>query len=144
MIIRIITESKIRDRLIIAFTEEYVKRLTGHIIFEIKEFESLNKSYSKYITSFKSNDILVGLDGCGKKYDSRSFAGYILALRDKSVRSINFVVGAADGLSDIARERADSYLSLSDMTLSYRVAVVVLTEQIYRAMMIIDGHPYHK
>lgn len=144
MIIRLITESKIRDRLIIAFTDEYVKRLTGHVVFEIKEFESLNKSYLKYISSLKSNDILVALDGCGKKYDSRSFAGYIATLRDQSVRSINFVIGAADGLSGIARDRADSYLSLSDMTLSYRVAVVVLTEQVYRAMMIIDGHPYHK
>lgn len=144
MIIRIITESKIRDRLIIAFTDEYVKRLTGHVLLEIKEFESLNKSYTKYISSLKSNDILIGLDGCGKKYDSRSFASYIATLRDQSVRSINFVIGAAEGLSEIARDRADNYLSLSDMTLSYRVAVVVLTEQVYRAMMIIDGHPYHK
>ena len=144
MIIRIITESKIRDRLIISFTEEYVKRLTGHVLLEIKEFESLNKSYTKYISSLKSNDILVGLDGSGKRYDSRSFADYIATLRDQSVRSINFVIGAAEGLSGIARDRADSYLSLSDMTLSYRVAVVVLTEQVYRAMMIIDGHPYHK
>ena len=144
MIIRIITESKIRDRLIISFTEEYVKRLTGHVLLEIKEFDSLNKSYAKFILSLKSNDILIGLDGCGKKYDSRSFADYIATLRDQSARSINFVIGAAEGLSGIARDRAYSYLSLSDMTLSYRVAVVVLTEQIYRAMMIIDGHPYHK
>ncbi len=144
MIIRIITESKIRDRLIISFTEEYVKRLTGHVFLEIKEFDSLNKSYAKFISSLKSNDILIGLDGCGKKYDSRSFADYIATLRDQSARSINFVIGAAEGLSGIVRDRAYSYLSLSDMTLSYRVAVVVLTEQIYRAMMIIDGHPYHK
>ncbi len=144
MIIRIITESKIRDRLIISFTDEYVKRLTGHVQLEIKEFESLNKSYLKFISSLKSNDILIGLDGCGKKYDSRSFADYIALLRDQSARSINFVIGAAEGLSDITRDRANNYLSLSDMTLSYRVAVVVLTEQVYRAMMIIDGHPYHK
>ena len=144
MIIRIITESKIRDRLIISFTDEYVKRLTGHVLLEIKEFDSLNKSYAKFISSLKSTDILIGLDGIGKKYDSRSFADYITTLRDQSVRSINFVIGAAEGLSGIARDRAYSYLSLSDMTLSYRVAVVVLTEQVYRAMMIIDGHPYHK
>ena len=78
----------------------------------------------------------------GKQYDSKQFAQMI----DKSLlgnSSITFVVGPAYGLS---RELIKSFslLSLSKMTLQHEIAELLLYEQIYRALTIINNHPYHR
>jgi len=144
MVIRIISESKIKDLTVISFVEEYIKRLVPYISVELKEFNVTDKGYKKYLKSFRDDDIIIALDSLGKHYDSKLFAEYISDLRFKAVRSVNFIIGSADGLSDIVKDYIKGYLSLSDMTLSYRVSIMVLAEQIYRAVMIINNHPYHK
>lgn len=144
MIIRIISESKIKDLATISFVEEYIKRLAPYIVIELKEFNVADKGYIKYLKSFRDDDIIVALDSSGKRYDSKLFAEYLSDSRFNAMRSVNFIIGSAEGLSDIVKGYVKSYLSLSDMTLSYRVSIMVLTEQIYRAVMIINNHPYHK
>ena len=54
-----------------------------------------------------------------------------------------FAVGPADGFSEAARSAAQHTISLGRMTLAHELARVVLLEQIYRAFMILKGHPYH-
>ena len=59
-------------------------------------------------------------------------------------RDAAFVIGGADGVSAALRSRADKVLSLSRMTLPHGLARVMLAEQLYRAVSVINHHPYHR
>ena len=83
------------------------------------------------------------MDAGGKKFTSEGFAEWFEAKRSLS-KNITFVIGEATGLSKQAREAACEFISLSDMTFSYKLSLMVMAEQIYRAVTIITGHPYHK
>jgi len=86
---------------------------------------------------------LIALDERGKQMKSRSLARRIQ--RERSVgRTICCLVGGALGHDPSLRQRADFVLGLSKLTLPHELARVVLYEQLYRAMTIIRGEPYHK
>ena len=86
---------------------------------------------------------VVLLDERGAEETSESFArrvGRWLA----GGQDVALVIGGADGLSDAVRARGDETLALSRLTLAHRLARLVLVEQLYRAMTILAGEPYHK
>ena len=82
-------------------------------------------------------------DSRGDALTSEEFAALIGRLRDESVPRILFAIGPADGWSPVARSRAHRTLSLGRMTLPHELAKAVVAEQIYRALTILAGHPYH-
>ena len=86
---------------------------------------------------------LVLLDSRGKELSSEEFAAYLGRIRDSGMQSLIFGVGPADGWSADARARADLVLSFGPITLPHELARVVLAEQVYRALTILAGHPYH-
>jgi 23S rRNA (pseudouridine1915-N3)-methyltransferase len=59
-------------------------------------------------------------------------------------QDVALVIGGADGLAPAVLERAAERLSLSRLTLPHRLARLVLVEQLYRAVTILRGEPYHK
>ena len=83
------------------------------------------------------------LDSRGRVFSSEDFAAQISRLRDSGTQNLVFAVGPADGWSVSARTRANLLLSFGPMTLPHQLARVVLAEQVYRALTIIAGHPYH-
>lgn len=83
------------------------------------------------------------LDSRGKQLSSEELAQHIGRWRDNGTRRLVFAIGPADGWSAAARERADMLLSLGRITLPHQLARVVLAEQVYRALTILAGHPYH-
>lgn len=87
--------------------------------------------------------LAVLLDGRGRQMSSEDFAAWLGARRDEGVQQIVFAVGPADGWSEAARGRAQLLLSLGPMTLAHDLARLVMAEQIYRAVTILTGHPYH-
>ena len=87
---------------------------------------------------------LVCLDPGGKMLSSEELAGALADFRDGGTAGLAFLIGGADGLGQAARERADLVLSLGPMTLPHGLARIVLAEQLYRAMTILAGHPYHR
>lgn len=91
-----------------------------------------------------NDDFRVVLDETGRALTSRAFAEVIRAARDRGVRRVCFLVGGADGHGTAARDGAGLMLSLSAMTLPHGLARVVLAEQIYRAVTLLAGHPYHR
>ena len=86
---------------------------------------------------------LVLLDSGGKLLSSTGFAAYLGRQRDSGRQHLLAAVGPADGWSTEARQHADLLLSLGPMTLPHALAQAVLAEQVYRALTILAGHPYH-
>ncbi len=87
---------------------------------------------------------IVLLDERGKAMTSGAFAQWLGRERDQGRQRIVFALGPADGWSTESRRRAGLLLSLGSMTLAHELARVVLCEQIYRALTILAGHPYHR
>jgi 23S rRNA (pseudouridine1915-N3)-methyltransferase len=86
---------------------------------------------------------MVALDERGQAWTTRAFAEHIGRWRDTST-NVAFVIGSADGLDASLKAEAAANLALSAMTLPHALARVVLIEQIYRAVSLLTGHPYHR
>lgn len=87
--------------------------------------------------------VAVLLDSRGRQMTSEALAQWLGSRRDEGTQQIVFAIGPADGWSDQARMRAQLLLSLGPMTLAHALARLVMAEQIYRAITILSGHPYH-
>ncbi len=83
------------------------------------------------------------LDSRGQQFASEEFAGRLGDLRDGGTQRLVLAVGPADGWSAAALHRANLMLSLGKITLPHQLARVVIAEQVYRALTILAGHPYH-
>jgi 23S rRNA (pseudouridine1915-N3)-methyltransferase len=88
--------------------------------------------------------VVIALDERGQNLSSRDFAKRITALGNQGYGELVFVIGGADGLAPMIRERAGLLLSFGTMTWPHMLVRVLLMEQIYRAQTIIAGHPYHR
>jgi 23S rRNA (pseudouridine1915-N3)-methyltransferase len=91
-----------------------------------------------------SSTVRVLLDERGKPMTSVAFANFVRTLRDHGEAEMAFLIGGADGHGESARRAAQHALSLGALTLPHGLARVVLAEQLYRAITIISGHPYHR
>lgn len=87
---------------------------------------------------------VVLLDARGKGMTSEEFADMLAALRDAGTRDLAFVIGGPDGLKPLPGKRAGRSLAFGPQTWPHLLARVLLTEQVYRAMTIMAGHPYHR
>lgn len=88
--------------------------------------------------------LLIALDERGRSLTSEVFAGRIAAARDAGAAAATLVIGGADGLDESIRARADLTLAFGALTLPHQLVRVLALEQLYRAMTIIAGHPYHR
>jgi len=84
------------------------------------------------------------LDERGKQMSSEDFARLLEKWRDTGTREARFLIGAADGHGDAAREDADLLLGFGPMTWPHLMVRAMLAEQLWRATSIIAGHPYHR
>jgi 23S rRNA (pseudouridine1915-N3)-methyltransferase len=134
--------------------QEYQKRLTNYIPFalqvipELKNTKALTPDQQKQaegeliLRAVAQNADLVLLDERGKEYRSIEFADYIQK-KMSSGRDVVFVVGGPYGFSEAVYQRANGKISLSKMTFSHQMVRLFFVEQIYRAMTILRGEPYH-
>lgn len=88
--------------------------------------------------------ILVLLDERGKTLDSQAFSDVIGRFRDNGKRDMMLAIGGADGLDPELRARADLVLNLGTMTWPHQLVRILIAEQLYRAVTILSGHPYHR
>ncbi|HWF76444.1 MAG TPA: 23S rRNA (pseudouridine(1915)-N(3))-methyltransferase RlmH [Caulobacteraceae bacterium] len=87
---------------------------------------------------------LIACDERGKSFASRDFAARIAALRDDGVRELAFAIGGADGLGPAVRDAAADIISFGPATWPHALARAMLAEQVYRAVTILAGAPYHR
>lgn len=96
------------------------------------------------LAALPSGATLVALDEHGKALDSRAFADRLAAWRDGGVRDLGVAIGGADGLGDAVLARAALRLAFGAMTWPHQIVRILLAEQLYRAVTILSGHPYHR
>jgi len=87
---------------------------------------------------------LVLLDERGKTFDSVEFAERLGQIRDDGQRDIVLAIGGPDGFDKDLRQRADLTISFGRMTWPHQLVRIMLAEQLYRAVTILSGHPYHR
>lgn len=135
--------------------EQYTKRIGHYVPFEfkilsdVKTTKSLTVDKQKtmegdiFMSSIMPGDVVVLLDERGKEMTSREFAGYLDRKMVTVARNLVFIIGGPYGFSKEVYDRANEKLSLSKMTFSHEMVRLFFTEQIYRAMTILKGEPYH-
>jgi len=87
---------------------------------------------------------LIVLDEHGKSIASEDFAKRLARFRDDSAQTTAFLIGGADGLDETLRKKADLTLAYGSATFPHQIVRILLAEQIYRAVTILSGHPYHR
>ena len=98
----------------------------------------------RLIAALPAGGMVVALDERGKSLTSPDFAGHVGRARDAGRGAFAFVIGGPDGLAGEVRARADLVLSFGALTWPHQLVRVLLAEQLYRAMTILAGHPYHR
>lgn len=138
-----------------AIIADYIGRVKHYIPFEIqvitelKVTKSLTPEQQKekegelLLKSMQSGDVVVLLDENGKEMRSMEFAGWMQKKQSSVNRRLIFVIGGPYGFSSSIYDVAAEKISLSRMTFSHQMVRMVFIEQLYRAMTILHGEPYH-
>lgn len=87
---------------------------------------------------------LIALDERGRGLSSQAFADMVRTHRDEAVSRLVVAVGGADGFADEVRARADACIGYGAATFPHQIVRLLAAEQIYRALTIMAGHPYHR
>lgn len=135
--------------------DEYVSRIKRYMPFELYVIPELkntrnltmeqqkNREGDAILKALQPGDCVVLLDEHGKELTSLQFAAYIEQKQQTSARRLVFVIGGPYGFSTDVYERCQEKLSLSKMTFSHQMVRLFFTEQLYRAMTILNNEPYH-
>jgi len=105
--------------------------------------ETKMREYELVNNKLKADDFLILLDEEGKQYSSIVFSSQLQKWINRSPRRIVFLVAGAFGAHERLKERANSMLSLSEMTYSHQMIRLLFTEQLYRAFTILRNEKYH-
>ena len=122
--------------------KEYYKRLGHYHQLRRNHIQDKNND-TEHILEAIGNGYLVALDIGGNSISSQELAEW-MEKRAMDGREICFVIGGPDGLPQEVRDKADYKLSLGSLTYPHDLAMVILTEALYRASTIVAGQPYHR
>jgi 23S rRNA (pseudouridine1915-N3)-methyltransferase len=137
---RVRSKSEASDRLI----ADYIERASRYVPCDSEVFES-EAAVIDWLDrqAGRTPAYAILLDSRGQQYTSDEFAAHLGRVRDEGIQRLVLAIGPADGWSPAARQRANLLFSFGRMTLPHQLARVVLAEQVYRALTILAGHPYH-
>jgi 23S rRNA (pseudouridine1915-N3)-methyltransferase len=134
---------------------EYQKRLRTPLVLELQEIpiaarragenpqRAIQREGADMLAALGRDDYVVALEITAQAVSTLQLSLW-LAERMRDGRSLALLIGGPDGLSPKCRERADHSWSLSPLTLPHGLVRVVVAEQLYRAMSLLAGHPYHR
>ncbi|MGG4203766.1 23S rRNA (pseudouridine(1915)-N(3))-methyltransferase RlmH [Paenibacillus jamilae] len=159
MFIQLIGVGKLKEKYLVMGIQEYVKRLGSYIKFQMIEVadekapDTLSEAEvrqvkeregERILAHVKSEAHIIVLAIDGKLWSSEELAEELDKLGTYGTSHVVFVIGGSHGLSDEVLRRAQQKLSFGRMTLPHQLMRLVLVEQIYRAVKINRGEPYHK
>jgi 23S rRNA (pseudouridine1915-N3)-methyltransferase len=155
MKVQLIVIGKTIEKYLIQGETEYLKRLKHYlrvetnVISDLKNTKKLTEEQQKQkegeliLNQLTETDFMVLLDENGKQYSSLEFSDFIEKKMITGLKNVVFVVGGPYGFSKDLYARANAKMSLSKMTFSHQMVRMIFLEQLYRAMTIIRGEPYH-
>ena len=135
--------------------QEYAKRFGRDVQYMLKEIkpekrgagvnaaQGMAAEEKRIVEALPDNAFLVVLDERGKAPTSVELAQYMQRWQQDG-EHVCFVIGGADGMTDALKQKARLMLRLSSLTLPHGMVRVLLTEQLYRAVSILQNHPYHR
>lgn len=135
--------------------EIYLARLKKYLSFEMAVLPDVKnasqfagdqlkeKEGAVILEKLKKEDFFILLDERGARFSSEAFAQQIEQWQMLNFKRLVFQVGGAYGFSPAVYQRANASISLSDMTFSHQMIRLFFLEQLYRAMTILKGEPYH-
>lgn len=133
----------------------FLSRLKHYISFtllnlpDIKNAKSLSMSAIKeeegkmILDNVQPSDFFVVMDERGKEFTSRDFSEWLQKQMNTGRKRIILTIGGPYGFSESVYQRCDYKIALSKMTFTHEMSKLILVEQLYRAMTILKGEPYH-
>jgi 23S rRNA (pseudouridine1915-N3)-methyltransferase len=134
---------------------EYQKRLRAPLVLELEEIpvatrragenpqRAVAREGANMLAALGPKDHVVALEVSAPQRSTEALSGW-LAERLRAAKPLALLIGGPDGLAPECVERADESWSLSPLTLPHALVRIVVAEQIYRAMSLLAGHPYHR
>lgn len=134
---------------------EYNKRMPNEMRVELVELSlghrgkgadvarAIKREGDAMLAAIPSGDWIVALEVTGEKWSTQQLATKMQGWQMKG-RNVSLLVGGPDGLDSRCTAAADQIWSLSALTLPHPMVRILLSEQLYRAWTVIQGHPYHK
>ncbi len=154
MKLRIIALGSKMPEWIAAGYAEYARRMPRDYALELVELKPEARDRGRTVPQLLAAEamridaatpgcIRIALDERGGAWTSRMLADRLGRWRDEAL-DVAFVIGSADGLDETLKRTADERFALSALTLPHGLVRVVLAEQLYRAVALLTGHPYHR
>lgn len=155
MKIVILAVGRTSTQYIASATDDFIRRASRYmpvemaVIPDLKSTRTLSEEQQKQregrliIEALQPGDLVTLLDERGKELTSREFSAEIERGAVSGLKRMVFVIGGPYGFSDEVYSRADRKLSLSRMTFTHEMVRLFFAEQVYRAMTIMHGEPYH-
>lgn len=153
--IKIISIGRVKQSFVLDGEAEFKKRLKAlaHLEFleidsdrfsSLSDLEVMRKEAELFLERVGKEEYLVVLDPGGKSLSSPGFSSMLGDTMNRGISALTFAIGGALGWDESVKKRANLLLSLSAMTFPHQMTRLILVEQIYRALTILRGMPYHK
>ena len=155
MNIRLLAIGKTDNKALQTLIDDYTKRLSFYVKFDleiipdIKNVKNLSEAQQKekegelILSKITPTDQLILLDENGKTFSSVGFSDFLQKKMNAGIKTLVFVIGGPYGFSDTVYQKAQSKVSLSEMTFSHQMVRFFVIEQIYRGFTILTNEPYH-
>jgi len=129
---------------------EYAKRIAVELVELKPEPRTQGKTTAQLLAAEAvrvraacAGSRMVVLDERGKPWTTRDLAAKLAKWKDDA-QDVAFVIGSADGLAESVKRDASATFSLSALTLPHGLVRIIVAEQLYRAVSLLSGHPYHR
>ena len=159
MNINFIVLGKLKEKYMKDFSAEYEKRLSGYCKLTVTELEpvklsdnpseqeiknALTKETQMIKAKILKNSFVFSMCIEGKQMSSEELSKKLEDIALTGKNNITFIIGSSFGLSDEIKQMSDYKFSMSKMTFPHKLARIMLTEQVYRALSITNNAKYHK
>jgi 23S rRNA (pseudouridine1915-N3)-methyltransferase len=146
--IKIVVVGKLNQKYLSQGIEYYQKQLSTRLewieVSDEKDLSGIKLEGERILSKIKESDYVVSLAILGSDLSSEAFAKLLDDKLTYHQGDLVFVIGGSHGLSDDVLKRTDYKLSFGKMTYPHQLMRLILIEQIYRGLMILKNHPYHK
>lgn len=151
--VKVIAVGRLKERYLHEGCQEYLRRLGAYARVEVTELKEeaggpasarIAEEAKRIAALLPANGYAIALDEGGRQMSSVDLANLLTDVANQGVNDVCFIIGSADGLAPMIRQKADLVLSFSRFTFPHQLFRLMLLEQIYRAFTIQRGEPYHR